>query len=485
MQNSKPHLTSKAHNPRWRIKCLRAFGQDENGSVIIMTILLLVTMLILGGMAVDFMRYEARRATLQSVSDRAVLAAASLNQTLDSRDVVEDYFTKAGFADALVGTPVVVDNGNSRTVTVRSALDVNTFYLRLAGMDRLTAPARSSATEGVGKVEISLVLDISGSMRFSNRFTNMQAAAIAFAEEVLDPANGGTVSLTIIPYAGATNPGPEMFAFMGGVRYPDTLLAGDDGILGTKDDYFFPQVSSCVEMVGTDWSSAGLPGAGRAQVPHFQVWDIARSVMDWGWCPQDRSSIQYAMATPAQARSFINGLRMHDGTGTHYAMKYALATLDPSSQPAFKHLSHPSRVLVPPQFANRPAAWEDSETKKIIVLMTDGDITQQERPRIAQQARDTDYIISRSINGTDNRGPFVDTATNVGRFEAICTLANQPARSVDVYTVAFEVQPNSAADRQMRNCASDPSMFFRTSGAELIDVFAGIAERITDLRLNL
>jgi hypothetical protein len=37
----------------------------------------------------------------------------------------------------------------------------------------------------------------------------------------------------------------------------------------------------------------------------------------------------------------------------------------------------------------------------------------------------------------------------------------------------------------MRNCASDPSMFFRTSGAELIDVFSGIAERITDLRLNL
>ena len=66
-------------------------------------------------------------------------------------------------------------------------------------------------------------------------------------------------------------------------------------------------------------------------MPHFQVWDIARSVMDWGWCPQDRSSIQYAMATPAQARSFINGLGMHDGTGTHYAMKYALATLDPAT----------------------------------------------------------------------------------------------------------------------------------------------------------
>ncbi|ARU01391.1 pilus assembly protein TadG-related protein [Yoonia vestfoldensis] len=485
MQIPKTQVTAIAHNPSWRARYLRRFGRDEDGSIIILTILLLITMLILGGMAVDFMRYEARRATLQSVSDRAVLAAASLNQQIDPGLIVEDYFAKAGFADALRDAPVVVDNGNSRSVTVRSALDVDTFYLRLAGMDRLTAPAQASATEGVGKVEIALVLDISGSMRFSNRFANMQAAAIAFAEEVLDPANGGTVSLTIIPYAGATNPGPEMFAYMGGVRYPDTLLPGDDGILGTEDDYFFPQVSSCVEMEGSDWSTTGLPAAGRPQVPHFQTWDIAPQVMDWGWCPQDKSSIQYALASAAQARTFINNLRMHDGTGTHYAMKYALAALDPSSQPAFQHLSHPSRGLVPPEFANRPAAWDDPETKKIIVLMTDGQITVQERPRIPQQERDIDRTILQSIHGKNNRGTVIGESTNVARFEAICTLANEPARHVDVYTVAFEVPRNSPADRQMRGCASDPSMFFRTSGAELIEVFSGIAERITDLRLNL
>lgn len=497
MNKTNVQSSSKMHTAGWRIRYLRAFGKDEDGSVIILTILLLITMLVLGGMAVDFMRYEARRATLQSVADRAVLASASLGQTLDSGAVVEDYFAKAGFADAIVGTPVVVDNGNSRTVSVRSQIDLNTFYLRLIGMDTLTAPAASSATEGVGKVEISLVLDISGSMRYDSKFTNMQAAAIEFANEVLDPANGGTVSLTIIPYAGATNPGPEMFDFLGGQSYVtytfdeeegpfdedgDPIALDENGDPIDDDVFLFPRVSSCLEVEGTDWSSSGLPAYGRSQVPHFQVWAIAADVMDWGWCPQDNSAIRYAMSTPLEAETFINGLRMHDGTGTHYAMKYALATLDPASQPAFAHLAQPTIGLVPSQFANRPAPWDDHETKKIIVLMTDGAITQQMRPKFPLAERNLTNTIGTAANGTHST-EISNAGTNVNRFEAICALANDATRNVDVYTVAF--QAGATAENQMRGCATDPSMYFRTSGAELIEVFAGIAQRITDLRLNL
>ena len=61
---------------RSRVAFLKQFGRDEDGSIIVLTLLLLFGMLIVGGMAVDFMRYESRRAQLQSVSDRAVLAAA-------------------------------------------------------------------------------------------------------------------------------------------------------------------------------------------------------------------------------------------------------------------------------------------------------------------------------------------------------------------------------------------------------------------------
>lgn len=500
MKKTKPFISSEMPRTGWRARYLRAFGRDEDGSVIILTILLLITMLVMGGMAVDFMRFEARRATLQSVSDRAVLAATNLTQTLDSQAVVEDYFEKAGFADALVGTPVVSDTGNSRTVSVRSEIDINTFYLRLVGMDTLTAPAASSATEGVGKVEISLVLDISGSMRENNRIVNMRAAAIQFANQVLDPANGGQVSLNIIPYAGGTNPGPEMFDYISGNRYarvlpgPDGIVGtdddifpfpGPDGVFGTDDDVPYPNVSSCVEFEGSDWSSSGLPGAGRAQMPHFMVYPSA-GVVAWGWCPQDENNaIAYALSDAADAVAYINNIDMHDGTGTHYAMKWGLALLDPSTQPAFAHLNGISTDLVPNQFANRPAAWSDPETKKIIVLMTDGRITGQWRPVRPIDAVNAGPTFVIGDKGKDPSKTLTSAATNVTRFGEICDMASHPSRDVKVYTVGFEVSSWPDVETQLRNCASDPTYYFPAAGAGLITVFSGIAEQITDLRLNL
>lgn len=465
----------------------REFHRNEEGGIIILSLLLLIVMLVMGGMAVDFMRFESRRAMLQSVSDRAVLAAAELDQTVDPATVVIDYFKKAGFDGAIVGTPTVVDAGNSRSVRVQSAFDINTYYLKFVGIDALDVPATSAAIEGIGKVEISLVLDISGSMRYGGsgskgKFGDMQNAAKAFANKVLDPANGGQISLNIVPYAGMTNPGPAMFDYLNGQRYATPVINnGPDGKAGTDDDVLFPNVSSCIEIEGSDWAGAGLPGSGRNQVPHFMLWTIAASVMDWGWCPQDVSAIRYALTDPAAAATFIDGIRMHDGTGTHYGMKYGLALLDPTTQPAFAHLNSVSSSLVPDEFINRPAAWNDSETKKIIVLMTDGAITEQRRPKYPLSPQN----LKKELNnqGSWSKVFYSSQTDNVDRFTAVCNLAKDPVRNVEVYTVAFEV--GGAGATQMRNCASDPSMYFPASGAGLIDVFEDIADQITDLRLNL
>ena len=71
------------------------FHQDESGSLVIFSLFLFVAMLLVAGMAVDLMRYETHRTRLQSTLDRAVLAAASLDQPLTPQEVVLDYFTRA------------------------------------------------------------------------------------------------------------------------------------------------------------------------------------------------------------------------------------------------------------------------------------------------------------------------------------------------------------------------------------------------------
>jgi Flp pilus assembly protein TadG len=83
------------------------FGRDEHGSILILSLFLLVLMLMIAGMSVDQMRAETQSARLQSTLDRAVLAGASLEQTLDSEDVVRDYFAKAGLTEFLTDVTVV------------------------------------------------------------------------------------------------------------------------------------------------------------------------------------------------------------------------------------------------------------------------------------------------------------------------------------------------------------------------------------------
>ena len=75
------------------------------------------------------MRYETQRTQLQYTLDRAVLAAADLDQTLDPQGVVEDYFSKAGMSDYLVR--VIVEDA-------RDYERIHSNYLtQLPGVDRV------------------------------------------------------------------------------------------------------------------------------------------------------------------------------------------------------------------------------------------------------------------------------------------------------------------------------------------------------------
>lgn len=209
---------------------LRAFRKDEDGGIIIFSLYIFVLMLMIAGLAVDLMRVETVRTRLQGTLDRAVLAAADLDQTLPAKDVVEDYFEKAGVADYL--NDVQVSEGlNYRTVSadasatigmmfsnIPAAFDARGEYYgrKLGEMPPITIPASSTAEERVAKVEISLVVDISGSMAWNSTSGNtkifeLRQAAKDFVTTVLDPDNEDRVSINLIPYSEHVNAGEDLF----------------------------------------------------------------------------------------------------------------------------------------------------------------------------------------------------------------------------------------------------------------------------------
>ncbi len=565
-------------------RCFGRFGRDERGGMAIWSIYMFLMMLMVAGIGVDFMLNEMKRTRLQATLDRAVLAAADLDQTLSPKGVVQSYFDKSGMGDFLAET-AVTDGLNFRSVSADASSQTRTLFIDMLGIDYLSAPAVGTAEEEIPNIEISLILDISGSMRYNNRMNNLKPAAEEFISTVLRGNAADTTSVNVVPYAGQTNPGPVMFDYLNGVRYHETgadhfpewaqdisnvvfyydteepfgtvdeddfavkidgfpdsgtgthisndlddffhlarsyiasqapdldqsrmtvgvsikggrqateyyayeeggTAAPDSGPTDFRDvdlelsysDFFanqFPNVSSCLELESADFTHSGLPQTGLGQVPHFMYWDIAANVMDWGWCPEDDTRIQYAQNDESSLRGFIRDIRMHDGTGTHYALKWGLSLLDPATRPAFTHLAGHGQV--PADFTDRPSDWNAEGWRKVIVLMTDGQITDQYRP--TEPMNPDNATVELQNQSSSKREQLSSRSTNLSRFYALCNFAKD--NGVTVYTISFEAPSN--ARTEMRNCASSPSHYFDVDGLEISDAFVAIASQINQLRLT-
>jgi Flp pilus assembly protein TadG len=438
-------------------KVLKTFYRhDDSGVITPLMLVLLIGIFLMTGIALDLLRQETERADLQNALDRGVLAAASLSQTVDAEVTIRDYLNTRSFSDSDLTVTIGTEGGlNSRQVIAGAEYDMDTIFLRLAGLNQLQVPARSAAVQSVENVEVSLALDISGTMRYDNRLPNLQPAANAFIDTVISNGVAQRTTINLVPYAGQVNPGPAVFNMLGGVREHNN--------------------SSCLEFTASDFDSTGLPAAGSyAQVPNFHHWPIDRGWMDWGWCPSDDTAIAYMSNDVAALQSEIDNIRLHDGTGTYNAMKWALALLDPTSQPTIASLA--SSGIVDPAFASRPAAWNDSDTFKVIVLMTDGQITEQNRPdNPGNPALDTEEVL---VYGH----PYSQTvprSTGLAQFYALCDMAKN--NGVTIYTIAFEAP--AAARQEMMNCATSLGHFYDVEGLEIDSAFEQIGDNISKLKL--
>ena len=179
-------------------KRLAGFRSDQTGSLVIFALMLAVLMLMMGGIAVDVMRYESRRTSLQNALDRSTLAAAALNQDEDPEAVVNDYFLKAGLADYLTSV-TVTESLTYREVSATASTDTGPMFLHLMGNDEFDADGLSTAEQSIRNVEIMLVLDVSGSMS-GDKISKLRLAASEFAATVLTGDDDHHVSIGIVPY---------------------------------------------------------------------------------------------------------------------------------------------------------------------------------------------------------------------------------------------------------------------------------------------
>ncbi|WP_281983323.1 TadE/TadG family type IV pilus assembly protein [Thalassorhabdomicrobium marinisediminis] len=345
------------------------FRRDDDGGMIVFSLILFILILTCGGMAVDYMRFETTRAQLQATLDRASLAAADLDQTQPPRDVVIDYFTKAGMIEYLQ-YPIEVDEGiNYRTVAINAQVEMPLFFLDLPrvfmapfspGMRSLTVTGASSAEERVADVEVSLILDVSGSMLRNRRIQNLRPAAREFVTTVLDNntnAPNGLITISMIPYSAVVNVGTEIAPLMNITRSSFASTCP-----------LFPDYN----MFRTIELDLAQP---YEHVSHFSLDSSPPSNNPWCFMGNDNAIVAHS-SSETVLHNAIDALSPYGNTAIDMGVKWGAALLDPSTQPIVTGLMDNPANGIPAAAAGRPQAPAD-DVLKVIVLMTDGENTRQ------------------------------------------------------------------------------------------------------------
>lgn len=457
------------------------FVRDVHGGITAFTVTVFLLMVLAVGMATDFMRQETMRAELQNAVDRGVLAAAALTQTVDDEVTVRSYIRSTNFVPAdytLAVVPSVTAEGFTQ-LTATASYSMPTSFLKLAGITSLPVTAKGAAIEGISSLEISLVLDVSTSMSYEttggtadSRLSVMKGAAKGFVNQVLGSSAQGSTTISLVPFAGQVNPGPVALA-----KY------------GTNVVHSY---SNCIDFQSGDFSTTAAPSSNsRNQSQYFQFsipWNQKNGVtypeIGWGWCPGGvEEEIIYHSDNATTLNTAIDALNSHEATGTQIGAKWGVTLLDPTSNGLTTSLVTAGDVSS--AHSQLPAAYSDQTTRKFLVVMSDGNTTQQIKVKSHRYdtASERTFFANNLSNSQSNDFQFNSVTTSTARqqFLSVCQAARDAG--IVVFTIGFDIEVGSDAHTDMSSCASSPSHFFDVDGLDLTNAFSAIAQTIQKLKL--
>ncbi|MGL4235706.1 pilus assembly protein TadG-related protein [Tabrizicola sp.] len=374
------------------------FKRDEGGGVTLWIVMLFTIMFLFGGIAVDVMRYEMRRVALQETMDRATLAAANLvlppSETPAS--VAQDWIDKSGLGDELTvdytfDDAVGTADDSTRSVKLNAKVRSYNHFIGVFYTDihYFEGPVVSAAQQGAEAIEVMMVLDVTGSMGEASGTTTkiaaLRTAATNFVNILKENDADDMISIGLVPYASQVN-------IPVGLRNQFTNLtnlSSWDGVANAG----VPGIN-CIEIPTDTYSSTALstaramPMAAVADVTYNKPTSatinrtanpvapnmgsnevICNKSPDVGSTAADESLSNLVLLPTMDGTKVTDQLALlqpRGRTSIAVGMRWGTALIDQSAAPIYENL------ITEPAMADRPALNTNGATRKIIVVMTDG-----------------------------------------------------------------------------------------------------------------
>jgi len=452
----------------WLLPQFARLRNDDSGNFAIFTALCAVPLIVVACGSVDVIRMTSTQERLQVMLDSATLAAASLSNSGDMSDVVDDYMAANkpdGAAwNTLSYTTVEVTNAlNSKEVEITAEVTLKTPFLSLIGRDTQTVTAISTAVQSQTEIEISLVLDISSSMRGA-KLADLITASKEFIDLMLSDGRDSHTSINLVLFGGTVNLGDTLYKryaveASSAVTDPDSATYTVGAEVPSKS-FLFTHGNTCIEYTDEDFDLDDIPEKSRPQVPNFTRYGAMND-----WCPRSNTESIFNSNKADVLKARIDEMTLSDGTGMDIGTLWGAKALSPNM-----------RGVLGGDFADRPVAFDDEDIMKIAVIMTDGGITDQTRPR------DPTSSEKPHISNSSTRQTIVSKTNATAYFKSLCDVMK--TQSIYVYTVGYQITSGSSEDTLMKYCAKSLSDYYHVEGFDLSSAFNGIAASINNLRIS-
>lgn len=474
---------------RQLLRKMRQFGRKKDGSILPLAAFLIVIMIVIAGSGADYGRAVIVRSAVANALDAAVLSVArQLSTTVltesQIRSSLESAFnanlTSTGVDKVRLANLSYTLDPAEGIITANVTGTIDTYFISIGGIGPETIPVRSSSQSTYSRfdVELSLIVDVTGSM--SQDMDALKSAANSVVDILLADQTSNSLSkvrISLVPYSQGVNLG----------SYAKTVTNG--AALG----------ANCVtERMGPQQFTDAAYNYNGTNSEFFGGGSNACS---------SGSSLLPLTSSANNLKTAIKNLVASGGTAGQIGIAWGWYTLSPNWSNLW-----PS--------ASAPSAYGSNKVKKIALIMTDGDfndfydktlLTRDVcRTRSGYTTRSPSY--KGWSNHTTRSGYYwiYETLTSgcstsakqywLGQYFNDATYSDPPAvrarsfcdamkaKNITIYTVLFQNTSGSlpSSERLMKYCAtSEATTYFKaTDSATLINAFSNIARQIQSIYLS-
>jgi len=210
--------SERSQNGFWRL--LDSFARDRNGNIAILFVFMATVLFFFVGGAIDYSRRNAVRADMIESMDAAGLAVARLavsdsSLTEGELSTYGQKFFLANFkhADMISNLVITFDLSDDAVIAPCVQGQLSTYLLRVVHIDKFKMDTCVEITKkGSGKVELALVLDVTGSMDWSvdgkKKIDSLKDAVDEMLQVMYGNKNTSTnIKIGVVPFNAYVNPG--------------------------------------------------------------------------------------------------------------------------------------------------------------------------------------------------------------------------------------------------------------------------------------